>query len=121
MLNHLPHAINHIIGTRLLPLLAIHRRPVPNLLRVRNNAGARDAGPNRRKLVKGLGVAELAAGDGGGELVVAGGHVVGDCVAEDVVLEVCSRHVFAVFADDDGEFAFVVELRLAGGVDGDAV
>lgn len=112
---------NHIIGTSLLPLLAIHLGPVPQLLRIANDLGGYNAGPHGREVVEGLGVAELAAGDGGRELVVARGDVVGDGVAEDVRGVVFRGRVLAVPRDDEGEFAFVVEHALAGRVDGDRV
>lgn len=119
MLHNLCDRVNHIIGARLLPRLAIDLCPVADILGIWNHARTRDAGSNGRELVKGLCVAELAAGYRGGQLVVAGGDVVGDCVAEDVGGSVGSGDVFAVAADDDGEFAFVVELGLAVWVDGD--
>ena len=50
-------------------------------------------------------------------LPVSGGNIVGAGVAEDVVEGVGAGDVFAAFTDDDGEFAFVVDLR-AGEFDG---
>lgn len=52
---------------------------------------------------------------------VAGGDVVADGVAGDVGEGVGFGDVFGVAADDEGEFAFVVELRLGVFVDGDVV
>jgi len=79
----------------------------------------RDTRPHWREFVERLGVPELPAGYGGGQLEVAGGDVVGDGVAEDVLCVVGGGDVFAVAPDYYGEFAFVVELGLAGEGDGD--
>lgn len=43
-------------------------------------------------------------------MVVAHGDVVGDAIAKDVVNGVLFGNAAACFADDDGEFAFEVDL-----------
>lgn len=120
MLDNLPNRPNHIIRTRLLPLLSIHLGPIPNLIRIPpDGLLARNARPNRRKPIEALRVSKLPSARAGRELEVARRDVVADGVAEDVLGVVCSFDVFPRFADHDGEFAFVVELGLAVGVDGD--
>ena len=79
--------------------------------------------PDRREAIERFGVAELPAA-GVGELEVARRQVVAGRVAEDVVGEVevgvgGFGEVFEVAGRDEGEFAFVVEVRLGGLVDGD--
>lgn len=74
--------------------------------------GRSNAWSNGRELVESLRVTELPARDGGRDLEVAGGDVVADGEAEDVVERVGGGDVLGVPANDDGEFAFVVELGL---------
>lgn len=121
MLDYLADSKDHVIGPSLLPLLSIDLRPVLQLLRISYDFLARDTRPNRRKFVKRLGIAELTAGDRGWELKVASGHVVADRVSENEVSPVVFSSVLAVFADDNRELAFVVEITLAILVDWDIV
>jgi hypothetical protein len=72
MLNNLLNTPDHIIRARLLPLLAIDLRRILQLLGIRDRAGKSDSRSNRREAIERFRVPELSAGDGGGDLEVAG-------------------------------------------------
>lgn len=99
---------------------AIHPGLQSQALRLRDDLAGGDDGPDRGEVVEGFGVAVLRAGHLG-PLPISRRDVVAHRVAEDVVQRVLGRtQVLRVLADDDAEFAFVVQL-LGDGVDVDVL
>jgi len=81
MLQHLRNLPDHIITSRLLPHLPINLCRILQLLRIGHQMRRQNTRADGSKRVEGFRVAELPAGDVGGELEVAGADIVADCVA----------------------------------------
>ena len=108
MPNNASNAEDQVIRLTVLSQIAVDPSLQPQALGIGNDFSGRDDRANGTEVVEGLGVAVLRAGHLG-PLPVACGDVVADCVAEHVVEGVfVGAEVLHVFADDDGEFTFVV-------------
>lgn len=119
--HQLPNPKHQIPRIALLPLLPIHKRPQRQPARVPQQLRRRDARPEGSVLVEALAEAPLRhhAGFVLVHLPVAAADVVARHVARDVREGVGFGDVLGVFADDDGQLAFVVAFGLAEGGDGD--
>ena len=119
--NQLPNPKHKIPRITLLPHLPINTRLQLQPARIPQHLRRSNTRPQRRVLVETLAEAPLRhhARLVLVHLPVAARHVVAGSVARDVREGVGFGDVLGVFADDDGQLAFVVAFGLAQGGDGD--
>src|SRR3984893_6176175 len=102
----------HVARIAVLHHAAVHRGFNAQPPGVRDGLWSYQTRTNRRKRVEAFSAAPLTAAFL--QLPVARAHIVAAGVASNVLESVLAAHVFASFADDDHEFALVVELRGSG-------
>ena len=107
---------DHVVGIPILQGVAVKDRADTEGIRIGDFVAGDEHGAERGKGVEGLAAAPLATA--AVALPVTSGNIVGAGVAEDVGEGVGAGDVFATLANDDGEFALVVDGR-ARELDGD--
>lgn len=99
---------DHIVGIPVLHGLAVENRADAKLVGIWNFIRRHKAGPERREGVEGFSMTPLAAAEI--LLPIAGTDIIRTGIAEHEIESVGSCGVLAFFPNDDGEFAFVVDL-----------
>jgi len=103
------HVEDHIIGVPVLHGFTVEQSADSEGVGVGDYVAGDEDGAERAKRIEAFALAPLAAT--AVALPVAGGDVVCAGIAENVVEGIGAGDVFTALANDDGEFAFVVDLR----------